>query len=57
VLQSWRVVGEFNGSIRRYLISWGFIAFAYFGIQAVALNLYFVRLGLSVEQIGLLQGS
>lgn len=45
---------KFNQDALRLIGSWGLMAFGYFGIQGVLLNLYLLRLGFSIETIGLL---
>jgi MFS family permease len=53
----WQTVRSFNHSIRWFMLAWAFLAFAYFGVQGVLLNLYLVRLGYTPGFIGLLLGS
>src|SRR5438105_6875710 len=53
----WSTVRGFNRSIVLWLVAWALGAFAYFGLQAVLLNLYLLRLGFGPQFIGLLIGS
>jgi hypothetical protein len=57
VASYWRVVRGFNRDIWLVLVTWALVAFAYFGIQGVLLNLYLLRLGYGPKFIGLLIGS
>jgi MFS family permease len=57
MLVDWRIVRTFQGNLIRLLISWGLLAFAYFGVQGVLLNLYLLRLGYGLEFIGNLTAS
>jgi MFS family permease len=54
---TWSVIRGFNGSLRLWLLAWALASFAYFGLQAVLLNLYLLRLGFGPQFIGLLVGS
>lgn len=47
----------FDRRVWMFLAVWGLVAFAYFGVLGVLLNLYLLRLGFGVEFIGLLIGS
>jgi MFS family permease len=53
-MRNWSHAWRFNPDALRLIGSWGLMAFGYFGIQGVLLNLYLLRLGFSVETIGLL---
>jgi MFS family permease len=53
----WQTVRSFSHSIRWFMLGWALLAFAYFGVQGVLLNLYLVRLGFTPTFIGLLLGS
>lgn len=53
----WQVVRGFSRDIWIFLASWAFLAFGYFGIMGVLLNLYLLRLGYGPKFIGLLIGS
>jgi MFS family permease len=57
MLSDWRVLFTFNRNIRLFLAGWALIAFAYFGIQGVLLNLYLLRLGFDTQFIGSLIAS
>jgi len=57
MFQNWRVLFTFNRNIRLFLLVWALIAFAYFGIQGVLLNLYLLRLGFDTLFIGSLIAS
>src|SRR5512141_511768 len=53
----WRVLRAFDRSLLLYLACWAIVGFSFFGIQGVLLNLYLLRLGFSLEFIGLLNGA
>ena len=53
MLKQWNAIRGLNADVRRLILKWGFIAFAFFGIIGVLLNLYLLRLGFDVEFIGL----
>jgi MFS family permease len=53
----WRVIRGFNRDIWFYLCSWAAMAFGYYGIMGVLLNLFLLRLGYGPSFIGLLIGS
>ncbi|MGQ0600924.1 MAG: MFS transporter [Anaerolineales bacterium] len=53
----WRVLLSFDRSVRLFLLAWALVAFGYFGIQGVLLNLYLLRLGFDTAFIGLLISS
>jgi len=57
MFRDWRVLLTFNRSIQLFLVAWALMAFAYFGVQGVLLNLYLLRLGFDAEFIGLLTAS
>jgi hypothetical protein len=57
MLGDWRILRTFNRDIWLATGSWAASAFAYFGVQGVLLNLYLVRLGFSLEFIGVLIGA
>ncbi len=57
MLREWGVLRTAERSVWVSILVWAPLAFAYFGIQAVLLNLYLVRLGFGLEFIGLLIGS
>ena len=57
MLGNWSIARSFNIDIRRLLAAWGCVAFGYFGIQAVLLNIYLLRLGFGIDFIGLLIAS
>ena len=57
MIRDWRVLFTFNRNIRLFLTAWALIAFAYFGIQGVLLNLYLLRLGFDTQFIGSLIAS
>jgi MFS family permease len=48
VFRDWR----FNRDVWLFLAAWALIAFGYFGVQAVLLNLYLLRLGFDTQFIG-----
>ena len=54
MLKNWSILREFSPDVRRLIGVWGFMAFGYFGITGVLVNLYLLRLGYGVEFIGLL---
>lgn len=54
---NWRVLLSFNRDTHVFLMVCALDAFGYFGIQAVLLNLYLLRLGFGTEFIGLLIAS
>jgi MFS family permease len=49
-------IRRFNQDVYLVLIALGLITFGYFGVQAVLLNLYLLRLGYRPEFIGILNG-
>ena len=51
-----RTIRLFNRDVHLSLFTWGMVAFGFFGIQAVLMNLYILRLGYEPEFIGLLNG-
>jgi MFS family permease len=51
------VLSGFNRRVWLFTGVWGLVAFAYFGLIGVLLNLYLLRLGFGVEFIGLLIGT
>lgn len=53
----WQAIRQFNRSILLYLVYFGAVAFAYFGVQGVVLNLYLLRSGYGPDFIGVLLGS
>ncbi len=57
MLRDWAVARTFNTSTWITMWYWALLAFAYFGLQGVLLNLYLLRLGFGLEFIGLLNGS
>jgi len=57
MLNDWRILRTFNRGIWLFLLAWALMAFSYFGIQGVLLNLYLLRLGFGPEFIGLLIAS
>src|SRR3954469_19119079 len=57
MFQDWRVFRAFNCGTHIFLIVCALDAFGYFGIQAVLLNLYLLRLGYGAQFIGLLIAS
>ena len=57
MFSDWRVLFTFNRNIRLFLLAWALVAFAYFGIQGVLLNLYLLRLGFDTQFIGSLIAS
>ena len=57
MFHNWRVLLTFNRNIRLFLLAWALIAFAYFGVQGVLLNLYLLRLGFGTQFIGSLIAS
>jgi len=57
MFRDWRILFTFNRNIRLFLTAWALIAFAYFGIQGVLLNLYLLRLGFDTQFIGSLIAS
>src|SRR5580765_7290642 len=57
MLRDWQVLFTSNRNVRLFLIVWGLIAFAYFGVQGVLLNLYLLRLGFDTPFIGSLIAS
>jgi len=57
MFRDWRVLFTFNRNIRLFLTAWALLAFAYFGIQGVILNLYLLRLGFDTQFIGSLIAS
>jgi MFS family permease len=57
MLGEWRILRTFDRSFWLTTAAWGLTAFAYFGVQAVLLNLYLLRLGFSLEFIGGLIGA
>jgi len=57
MFRDWRVLFTFNRNIRLFLTAWALLAFAYFGIQGVLLNLYLLRLGFDTQFIGSLIAS
>ncbi len=52
MFHGWHVLFTFNRNIRLFLAAWALIAFAYFGVQGVLLNLYLLRLGFDTQFIG-----
>ena len=57
MIANWSIVREFNGDVKRLLGAWGLLSFGYFGILGVLFNLYLLRLGFSIEYIGILIAS
>jgi hypothetical protein len=57
MFRDWRVLFTFDRSVRLFLIAWALIAFGYFGVQGVLLNLYLLRLGFVTQFIGSLIAS
>jgi len=57
MFRDWRVLFTFNRNIRLFLTAWALLAFAYFGMQGVLLNLYLLRLGFDTQFIGSLIAS
>ena len=57
MLRDWQVLFTSNRNVRLFLIVWALIAFAYFGVQGVLLNLYLLRLGFDTPFIGSLIAS
>jgi MFS family permease len=57
MFHDWRVLRAFNRGTHIFLMVCALDAFGYFGIQAVLLNLYLLRLGFGSEFIGLLIAS
>ncbi len=57
MLRNWSILRSFSPDVRRLIGVWGFMAFGYFGISSVLVNLYLLRLGYGVEFIGLLIAS
>ena len=57
MFRTWRVLRAFNRGTHVFLMVCALDAFGYFGIQAVLLNLYLLRLGLGAQFIGLLIAS
>lgn len=55
-MKDWRVMRSFGRNVWLMLSVFALNGFAYFGIQAVLLNLYFLRLGYNAEFIGTLIG-
>ncbi|NJN84908.1 MAG: MFS transporter [Caldilineaceae bacterium] len=53
MIRNWSVIRTFNIDMRRFLASWTLSAFAYFGMLTVLLNLFLLRAGFEVEEIGL----
>ncbi len=51
-----RSIRNLSRDVHLYNLSWFFIGFAYFGINAVLTNLYLLRLGWSLSLIGLILG-
>src|SRR4030095_4934685 len=52
----WQVLRSLNPSLRRFLIASALVTTVAFGIEAVLLNLYLLRLGFDAKFIGLLWG-
>lgn len=50
-------LSKFDRRVWLFIAAWGLVAFAYFGVIGVLLNLYLLRLGFDVAFIGLLIGS
>ena len=57
MLQKWFRSLNFSQDALRLLGAWSLMAFSYFGIQGVLLNLYLLRIGFGVETLGLLIAS
>ena len=57
MLKSWSIAFTFSSDVKRILGAWAMVAFAYFGIMGVVLNLFLLRLGFDVKFIGLLIAS
>ncbi len=57
MLRDWRVLFTFDRDVRLFLVAWALIAFGYFGVQGVLLNLYLLRLGFDTQFIGSLIAS
>ena len=57
MFRDWRVLFTFNRNVRLFLLAWALIAFGYFGVQGVLLNLYLLRLGFDTQFIGSLIAS
>jgi predicted MFS family arabinose efflux permease len=51
------VLSGFDRRVWLFIVVWGLVAFAYFGLIGVLLNLYLLRLGFGIEFIGLLIGT
>ncbi|MFC1960591.1 MFS transporter [Chloroflexota bacterium] len=56
IQEYWQSVRAFSPSMRRFLLSTVMIFMAFFGILAVLLNLYLLRLGFDARFIGLMLG-
>jgi len=52
----WETIKNFNSNIRYFLISGAVHGFVYFGIYALLLNIYLLRLGYEPKFIGLVNG-
>jgi predicted MFS family arabinose efflux permease len=57
MFRDWGVLRGAERSVWVAILVWGPLAFGYFGLQAVLLNLYLLRLGFGLEFIGLLIGA
>jgi MFS family permease len=55
--RDWRALFTFNRDIRLFMGAWALIAFGYFGVQGVLLNLYLLRLGFDAQFIGAMTAS
>jgi MFS family permease len=53
----WNLFRQFNKDIKLFLVLWCMIAFAFFGVLGVLMNLYLLRLGFGTDFIGMMHGS